>query len=378
VRSFKALSFLNFISVFFLILGWKISVIDLSIIVPAILLLVSIKDFKISYAIKNFILGIILLCIYQTSLQILSNNIDIPNILRLIRSGIACTLASLLFLNANNKEKILKYIVLTSVINAFLILVAAILPSVNEVLVGITGNSKVVLYRSSGLFSGYDIAGLFSVFCMVLIIKNRVVFSGKLWLFFYILLILSCVFSSRTSALLSLLVSTYYCLSILLDKKITLKVKAMVFFGATPIFGGALVLFLYVFLVSTGYLSNPYILSLVEYTYAKNSGVELSSMFFLPEGQFSFLFGMGVETYESDSGFVKDIFRFGLAGSIFSIILYLMILISSGKSDGTLVILFTLILFFNIKNSYFFVRGILPVFIMCCLYYFYKNRVTRR
>ncbi|PKI02285.1 hypothetical protein [Glaciecola sp. 33A] len=376
MKSPKALSFFNFICVFFLILGWKILLIDLSVIIPAILLVVSVKHFHIDRLTINFVFGIFCLCIYQISLQIFLYNIDVPNVLRLIRTGIACILVALLFSNAKNKEKLLKYIILTGAINAFLILLAVVFPSINQFLMGLSDNSKIVSYRSSGLLAGYDIAGLFSVFCMVLIIKNRPVFKGKSWLFFYLLIMLSCFFSSRTSGLLSLLISGYWTLKILFDNKSSLALKAMVFFTSAPLVGSVLILFVYVFLVSIGYLSNPYISSLIEYTYAKNSGDNLLSMFFLPEGQLSFLFGIGTETYASDSGFIKDMFRFGLVGIIYSIILYSMILIRAGKNNGTLLILFTLILVLNVKNSYFFVRGISPLFVMCCLYYFYKKRVV--
>lgn len=375
-HSFYRNNLLLFIVIFFLVFGFKISFIDLSILIPACVLL-TLSTLKRVYLSKDYLLIIsivMLLFCYQTLLQITNNNFDLANLFRLVRAILTIIIVLLIIDLFPDKESSLNVIINCIVFHSGMITVSAIFPDINKLFSILSGNEKNPILRSSGLLAGFDIAGLVCFMGMVILYFTQNNYRVKGKAIKYTALIIGSLFTSRVSLVLTFLFTAF----IIFNKVAKIKrfyFKVVIYSIITPILLLSVFSILYVALVSIGMLSNPTISAFFINSYSSNSGQVLSSMFFLPPSENTLIFGTGIETYNSDVGYVKDIFRFGIFGTIVSFIVYILVVAKSSFNKWIVFLLFvTLIL--NFKNSYFFVRSILPLFLMAS-YYFSFSKVNK-
>lgn len=315
-----------------------------------------------------------LLFCYQTLLQITNNNFDLANLFRLVRAILTIIIVLLIIDLFPDKESSLNVIINCIVFHSGMITVSAIFPDINKLFSILSGNEKNPILRSSGLLAGFDIAGLVCFMGMVILYFTQNNYRVKGKAIKYTALIIGSLFTSRVSLVLTFLFTAF----IIFNKVAKIKrfyFKVVIYSIITPILLLSVFSILYVALVSIGMLSNPTISAFFINSYSSNSGQVLSSMFFLPPSENTLIFGTGIETYNSDVGYVKDIFRFGIFGTIVSFIVYILVVAKSSFNKWIVFLLFvTLIL--NFKNSYFFVRSILPLFLMAS-YYFSFSKVNK-
>ena len=118
-------------------------------------------------------------------------------------------------------------------------------------------------------------------------------------------------------------------------------------------------------------------------THSLTSHMVFMDMLFLPDSSFEIIFGTGAETFYSDIGYIKDIYRYGIIGLTISILTYVLLLnlavnklgllISNRNLKHFIIIIFFLIFILTLKNNYIFTRGIFPFFMLIVVAAFKNN-----
>ena len=264
--------------------------------------------------------------------------------------------------------------------HSILVLIGSFSPSVNNFYSIVSGNENIKDYRSSGILAGFDIAGFMSIIGLLMMLfdvaelKSKVVEVVSSVIFFC-----SCYFASRVSVAIAAIVFLFYFLKVIRNSSIPLKFRLILF----------LVLFSILFYVayealvvlettmSLGVIS---VSDDVAADIAMRSATQDSEkflwedMYFLPESVSEVFFGTGEETLNSDVGYVKEIFRYGFLGLALALLTHILFLrnifrvaglVDYSKRHKLLIkTIFFLMLLLTLKNSYIFVRGVFPVFLI--------------
>nr|WP_143023890.1 hypothetical protein [Pseudomonas benzenivorans] len=375
----------NFFSIsiflFFLIFGWKVKYFDLSVFVPFILLPFVVRRASISFPFFLFFLLLSILFVYQLSVQVFNDSFDVEPLGRILRSifvvfivGVFCS-----SMDCRDLIKVLRILIVVIVMHAVFIIVTAFSLPLAELASSLSGNERFRWMRSSGLLAGFDIAGFITIIGILLLTSRASFFSDGMGKFMgVVILFFAACFASRVTMMFAGILFFLY-------------VGRLVFFGKLG--GGAKIsiLFASVFLC---YFAFTWFLKVLDVTFSlgvvdvssaevevitsifsaqREGGFLWAHMFFLPDNLFGVFFGVGSEPGNSDVGYVREIFRYGVVGLVFVIVTHLLFLLFcfSGKRKffsslefklAFVLLLFILVLTF--KNNYLLVRGVFPCFVL--------------
>lgn len=367
-----------FVFIFTLIFAPKIGPIDFSLVIPFLLLLTCLRlDLKIGSVELKFFLLFSAVLIYQFSISFYNGVPDIQPIARLVR-GLLQALFLYLFMASSPLVRIKNGIDIfyyCAIAHSIIVVLGAVIPELNLILSLISGNEKSPSFRSSGLLAGFDISGMISAIALLYfqLFKSNgsVSFKDVLFLTF---IFLSCVFTSRVSIFLGGLILCFILVNFLKSKRLPLSFKLISgLFFTVYIFSFIICSIIIIeFSFEVGIIEIPTsFYSQLAYVFAANSYETLLNMFFLPDTFLNTLFGLGQEVGKTDVGYVINVYRFGVVGMFLAGITYIYAVFSirRGNMRRFLYLFLAIMLLLNFKNDYFFVRGILPVFLF---FYFYS------
>jgi len=374
-----------FIFVLFFLFGTKIAYLDLSIIVPPFFFLLVSRDlFKANKHVLLVAFLIVILMLYQTTLQLAFQTFDLDSLLRLFRAAIVCILGAVIVGSLPfSSSQLLMSIFYSLLFQAVLIDVAACIEPLNNLLSFLSGNDRVMPFRASGLLAGFDIAGLFCVIGSLMLTLR--IYRPKydlMLLIFFTIFGLGSFFTSRVSMVLFVLVFISANFLMLLNYKVNFFYKLFIFTVLSLLIIWITLKYMVPIITTTFSLGvvdvdDDLLLEIVSrFSTQPNDHFLWSDMFFLPDSVFGFVFGVGTDAPTSDVGYIKDIFRYGLVGVVYSFAIYFYIYgLACGKLKlyrinyylSFLTVIFTLAFLLTLKNNYFYTRGIFPfiVLIIC-------------
>lgn len=357
---------------------------DLSVVVPTVLLPLLCRSLlRVHKSYLIFASVLLFLIAYQLGVQIGNDIFDVISVGRLVRALIDVILVGLVVGTQSDGDRsahtILRWLLLSLVVHALLVDIAAVIPALNHALSEISGNDKVGHYRASGLLAGFDIAGFLSAIGMMMVLSRLCPLRRRLPEFaFMVVFLLSCAFTSRVSMVLGVLLFIVYLMQMLRDRELSLTVKLVLIPSIVIVGVGIAYQMFLIFDVTMG-------LNLMQVSDLKiasirsvNAPVSIDlagykEMFFLPSTSSQFIFGVGKEALHSDVGYVNNIYSFGLIGLVVAVLAHLAFIAGSLKNVPSrrlrnhkllVTALFVSMLVLTFKNNYIFVRGVFPVFLL--------------
>lgn len=338
--------------------------------------------------IKELGILFLLLCCYlcyvlsvQLWWSVPSTEIILRTIRALVAVALFATLGNVLLIRG---DLLLPCLLLAILAHATLVIIGAHADPVNALLGATFGNDRVRHLRSSGLVAGFDVAGFFCVvgLFMVLFDVVQVRYAGLKWLmvgvFFY-----ATSLTSRVSLILSIVVTFAFVVQVLRKKDrgslvsravaLTLGIGSLAYGGYEV--GSILEVAFGFDLVPVSDQKRAAIVERFATSTVEDAG--LPSMYFLPSGIASRLFGIGRDAIESDVGYIKFIHWHGLFGLILLLIAigYLYrstvraLRVAGAQSQLSLVkLIYFLMIILTLKNNYILTRGIWPVLLIVYLH----------
>jgi len=378
-------SLLYFLFCFALVFAPKFGVVDFAILLPAMLLpfIFFNKRWKISRHFFSLAMMVVALIVYQLCVQMVNQNFQFAAVGRLMRALVTTIIVGFLFGTANNDDlgrKVFRALLAALAFHAFLIVVAAFVYPFNEFLSLISGNDRVRMYRASGLMAGFDIAGFLNIIGIAMIIfRVYAIKSTVVNLLLLILFFLSCYFTSRVSMVISGLLLLVYAVTLLRSSEISLFNRIVMFlilifftyeiaYKVMEIFEVTMALGLIDVdpMIATGVVTRHAVLDPRDFLW--------KSMFFVPDSMWQFIFGTGGDVLDSDVGYVKEIFRYGVVGLVFAVISHIIFTFKifdsrfrlnlHSRSGRLVVFVFFAMFLLTLKNNYIFVRGVFPVYLI--------------
>lgn len=216
-------------------------------------------------------------------------------------------------------------------LHAISVIIQVIDPSTVDFFLKINGyNKKLLALRSTGLVSGYDFAGFYTLFgmnCQIIVqkFKHKSIFSVITVLFLISTILTSRfnIFMLAINLFLWLIVSIKY-------KNQADALQISIALGIITMIGLVLVVFSTSFgLPFRNYLQKMFPSVYTEYfykSYADYSLYSLNDHFRLPSSAFGLLFGTGRRQISADPGYINTISRIGLIGMFIEIKYYLTLL----------------------------------------------------
>jgi hypothetical protein len=373
---------MDLLFVIFVFYGPKIYFLDTSILVPLILLIYKAvakkNNPKINMCSISVLFFIFILIIYQLILALFVSSNELIPILRNIRAFISVFLissyVSLAFFDIS--KALLKACILHSIILIFFTFTPELSGVVNDFL----GYKDTRFLRSTGLVAGYDMAGLIALTGLLILAFDDAL--KKTYFLFALILLAACLFSSRLTMVIGGLIFIYMALKITKVNNLGFFSKVVLFSISLPISSLVIFVAFNAVLFSFGY-DSFFEKESFERVYAAGTADRLETMYFLPKDENELIFGLGIKP-ESDVGYVREIYKYGIVGLFFVIITYIFILITTLKSfemakKTALTVLFLLFLIFilSFKNNYFLTRVSLPslwLLYSSITYYYLNNR----
>lgn len=372
----------GFIFIFFIIFGFKVGYLDLSVFVPFMVLCIWILSGRNAIVFNRkliVICGLIcLLLAYQIFLQIFLFSFDVESLFRLLRAAMICFLISAavgsrLFM----PEDLARSVFIAILLHTIFLIFAGLFPIVNYFSSQLSGNSRINQFRASGLLAGFDMSGLLCIIGAIIVLMRVYPLRSVYMAISLIVFFVGAAFSSRVSiGLLFILYLTYILVNARRQTNLV-KTIALILFSLT-----IALFFLQKYLIpiievtySLGYFDVDDAMrdSIVSRHAVQRDGSFLwDDMFFLPDSASGIIFGTGVDAPLSDVGFVKDIFRYGVLGLVFSLYIYSKIyhicrLGAENLGHGYILmirVLFFLAIILSFKNNYLFTRAIFPLILL--------------
>jgi hypothetical protein len=375
---------LAFIFVFFSIFGMKIAYFDLSIFIPCSIVLLYLANRPLLNFDGKLLVAaglVATLLSYQTIIQLIYHTFDFDSLLRLVRALLVCILLAVVVgCGFFSRDQILSAVFYSLLLHVFMIDAAALFYPLNDFLSSISGNEKIRPLRASGLLAGFDIAGLLCLLGLLMLLL-KIHIPNSIWklIIFCFVFVLGSFFTSRVSMAILLIFLGFFFLVYIFDKK----TKSSRKFLLVP-----------VFMISGYIFIAEYLIPIVEVTFTlgifdvsnilreeiisrhavqSSESFLWSDMLYLPNSFVATVFGTGSDELQSDVGYVKDIFRYGIVGMIFSFLIYYYLYsigrgflrLSCDKNYLLLLrIVFVLVFILTFKNNYFFTRAIFPVILL--------------
>ncbi|CAN7327163.1 hypothetical protein LJR099_001823 [Variovorax paradoxus] len=380
--------------VFFCLFGWKYSFVDFSLLIPGLIVLLFAKSAKFERHVLLVAFGVLILIFYQVVVQMAWLETDAESVLRLFRCFLFCLLVSLL---AGSKcftaRELVNALFGALIVHAAIVVVSALFEPANEFFSGISGNDRFRPFRASGLLAGFDLAGFFCLAGAAMLVFE--IYKPKSWLRLWIYL---AVFGTGAFFTSRLTVAWFFGLALLFGvmtyKSTRSAILRIVYVG--------------LFSLAIAYVAWDYFLPILDVTYSLDwvnvsdeAAAEITArhaqqqdgnlfwedMFYLPSDGVSLVFGRGQDVLDSDVGYIKDIFRYGLIGVLYSLIFYAFILrvglLRARKYfppgyEGYLWLVFSFIALMSLKNNYFYTRGVFSLLMIYFGIFFMIDRQALR
>lgn len=323
---------------------------------------------------------IILACYFGVALYY--ESIDVVFVGRLVRSlcSVLCIYVfCMYFKNVCIDEKIGWLVNVLLVHAVIVVLTATVFVGFQEKLRVINDfGAHVRKFRSTGLMAGFDISGLICNIGLVLVLI-REKFNGVKFFIFSMAVLLTSRFSMIS---LSLILLLYL---ILFRKENSFFKNTCI---ALPLIAAGGLGLIILSLTTTGFLIDTFLPSvnvssnvwdILVWTYSKTDFDQTNSMYFVfPETFFTLLFGLGVYG-GTDPGYIRVINCIGLLGLLLIIMWHVFFFyeiltkkicdrFTAKKRNYVAIVFSSVLLFLNMKNSYFFTG----TFFELLLYVFYS------
>jgi len=393
---------ISFIFIFSAIFLPKISFFDTSIVaifsISAVYILIYGK--KTIYFDKNLFYVFIILSIYFIYILFVQMAHGVPSVELIGRTFRSWSFLLLLCISSkiiiDNDGNTLKYILYCLSIHALLLIVSANYLPLNIFFGEVFGNDRVRNLRSSGLVSGFDMAGLFCAIGLLIIATRAVRFKSIFLTFFFVFLFTAAsYYSSRVSMVLCILIFMYASFELLVKDKSYSSLKRLVIFAAIFSF------FVYIFSKIAIIFEVALNLGLfsVEGDEAQMvaerfssatvdeaaSGYSLFDMYFIPSTDMKLLFGDGTDQPYSDVGYIKFLFWNGVIGLLIIYILHIYLIIktfinmkySNVNYKVLIFALYFMIFVLTLKNNYLLTRGIFPLILIVYLHSIWVSENSR-
>ncbi len=379
----RLINFIIFIIIFLALFGPKVAgIADLSLLagVLGLVFFIFLKDILVS---REYILVVIFTAVvvaYSILMVLINGMGDTQPVLRHFRALISTSLLGLVFYNLSinnilSSMRLVNILIAVLLINAIVIIMSMPFPDIKVYLAELYGfNKKFVDLRSFGLTAGYDTAGYLCIIGAILS-AFKVYYKGEFWYSLIIMVfIVATFFTSRSSMILAVFLTTGLCVFFILKGRWILKVVSVGY-----IIGGIYISIYYVLpLVLSTFSWGTLQVSSSDYTSnfaATNLSLWYETMWILPEHSISVWFGAGEVVKTSDLGYVSLIFMIGVMGLAWVSLIYMYIFFiakaqhSSMKHEGSgvdagekillwsLMSIILLMYIINFKNLYFLTRG---------------------
>ena len=361
----------------------KVGVVDISVLFSAAVLpFICPVRLKIPKPFLLLLAGLAFLVWYQLFVQLANSVFEFEAAGRLLRAFLTVLLIGFFFgaKRTERSDEIVRALLAAIFVHCVMVLCAALMPSVNQFFSLISGNDRVKDFRASGLMAGFDIAGFMAIIGMALVSFDVCRLKAKLIeIFLAVIFLVSSYFMSRVSVVIVAGLFGFYILSFVRDRNVLLPFRLLGGLGALTALAfvsyEALVVFEVTMSLGVLDVSPEVAATVVERSAVQDPDSFLwEGMLFFPESFSNLVFGTGADALESDIGYVKEIFRYGLVGLSISVLLYFGFVKESFKfavldnsvkrhKSAILAILF-LMLLLTIKNNYIFVRGVFPAFLI--------------
>lgn len=364
---------------FVLVFGPKVGYFDIALIAPFLLFnpFVGINR-KIRKPFVVIICFLILIFVDQAVVQLFNGNMEIDVLGRLFKNIILAFFVAVVFGQENLgcvqlKIKILFYSILA---HSLIVIVSAHLPALNAFLSLVSGNERFRELRSSGLLAGYDIAGTVSNVALILLFLGVVRFKSVLFTIAVgFVILVSTYYSSRISLAIGLFLFASLVFTLVKNVNISRSSRFFIFFLSLGLVSYVAYEFIVVLEATIGLgvldISTEVAANISLRNAVVNDDIFWIDMFHLPKSYFQITFGTGSETLDSDVGYVKEIYRYGILGLLLSISSYISFVFLCVKNapgnfrENRLKVAFVAIVFLGFlltfKNNYLFVRGFFPI-----------------
>jgi len=286
---------------------------------------------------------------------------------------------------------IMPMVMLSVTAHALFIIAASFNIELNQFLGAIFGNDRIRPLRSSGLVSGFDVAGFFCIAGLLAVVTNAYEPKSEIAKYFLSLLFLTaCYFSSRVSMVLAALLFVILIARSLFIKNVRLSQKIIAFIVLAPIAGfmlqEILIIFEVAFTLGIITIDNYTSQRVVErFATATIEDGGLISMYFLPASYLQLFFGAGTDTLNSDVGYVKFLFWHGIFGFFLMICIIGHLLFKSIKNLRTgpqakrervfIICIYFMVFLMTLKNNYLLTRGIWSLLILLHLHSCWRSRI---
>ncbi len=224
------LRIITFLSIFLSLFGFKIGIVDFSLIGSACAIVATALSGKTKLRLHTttvWILALLLLVLgYSILVYSLSSDADALIYQRYIRATISTFCLSLLIYNTPlGTNSLISYVKISILIHAFFIILQVIRPDIQNLMAPLVGYTKTIFFlRAFGLANGFDTAGYFciagTILCFWSIFK-----SSSFWSNYFMLLIITCAsfFTARNVMVISLLMVAIVTLKMLSNRSISVK-----------------------------------------------------------------------------------------------------------------------------------------------------------
>lgn len=368
----------------FLLFGPKISIIDLSVLVPGLLLpFIQLGSWRLPRAFFELAVLLVILLVYQLLLQAILGTLDVELPGRLIRALLTTLIIGILFGESSGEYGRTIMIVLLGILlsHSILLIAAANNQPLNNLLGSITGNDRIAEYRASGLLAGFDIAGLFSIMgAAFLIFDDRLAqkFNALVLCLMSGTFLLACYFASRVSMALCALLFLFQMWRLLKSKNnpFWLKLVVIAILAWPAIYIGRQMFLIFDVTMSLGLsdADKETIAAIAAREAVQDPDSFLwADMIFLPHSSAQVIFGAGIDPLDSDVGYVKEIFQYGLLGLGAVVAGHLRFMrkrFEGARNRGSspdralVVFAFLMLMVLSAKNEYFLTRGFFPLFLL--------------
>lgn len=365
---------------FSIIFGPKVGFLDLSVFVPALLLpLLTKGNWRLPRPFVKLTGTILALACYQAVLQVVNAEMAFETTARLLRACVSTLLVGwAIGARDPGTQGALQGAIFRAVfVHAALLIVAAVVPEVNIMVAGISGNIQVKYFRASGLLAGFDIAGLVNVLGIAMLVYWRgLVKSDAIRGIAASIFLVSAFYCSRVTMALAIGMFLVFLRAFLSRARPSL-FRSLYALGALAGLAFAvysMIEILNVTLAAGLFDVDPEVAADILSRHAAQDPDEFlwEAHVFFPSTIAGVVFGLGREVLNSDIGYVKDMFRFGLVGlcvALWSHVAFMRrfrpLVGPTAEPAWALVrFAFVAILVLNFKNNYTFVRAIFPLFLL--------------
>lgn len=363
---------ISFLFLFFVIFGPKLGYVDLSVVIPFALLMLQLSLRPISIG-RVFLMKLVAVnslffinLLYLFLISSYTENYDLVSFGRLIRCTLQVNFIMLFLVSAQNLFN-RNFFSWFFYLHALIILASALNYEFSSLISLWSGNEKIRLFRSSGLFAGFDIAGIVLIVFYWILYRERLVTKVTTLTF-----IVTLIFTSRFNIMFGFIMLTWFYRKLIIQVFFLRKGLALFILMQLIIaFCVTVILYLmnYTFSLDLPLYQAGIVNHNLSFIFARSQeGLFWSHMFFIPGDEVTMVLGSGSQPNGSDVGYTRELFRGGIVGLFIVLVTHLLLYFLLSPDRRIFWFCIFLILFFSLKNNYFYVRGVTPLLVSYCMF----------